>query len=289
MTTKWIKVTDKESIEFLEAERYAEDSATHLETVRCDFQYGPNGETWTYEWLVVDSYLVAKANWMDSWVCTPLPYVSYEDEPHEGDKNLFDKYELFGKMSSGRPYTQKEAAEHVLNKLKNKHIDELPMDAGIATLLETYKSLNDKLDMQKPCFCETCGRQTNPNNFLEVMDEFCSDCFISSIYSDEDRYYVTGPDRVALSAAVSGLNRAIVKLMWEKLGRQLSESDPKFQNFWDFSSLPYIDRKDIFLTDKEFDEFQEMMYCDMDYGDNGCYVPDYELCSDTEKEVFYGD
>ena len=288
MTTKWITITHKETIEFLEAERYEEDSAIHVETNRCDFQHGPNGETWTYEWLIIDSYLVAKADWMDSWVCAPLPYVSYEDEPHEGDKGLFNWMELSSKMSRGRPYRQKEAAIHVAYKLKDKPIDELPMDAGIATLLETYKSLSDKLDMEKPRFCETCGEQTNVNNCLD-LEGTCSDCLFTFLLSSEDDYYVTGPDRVALSDAKEELHKTIVKLMWVKLGEQLSESNPKFKGFWKYGELPYIDMKNVFLTAKEYDDHFDMMYNSMDYGDYGCYVPDYELCSDTEKEVFYGD
>ena len=299
MTTKWIKVTHKETIEFLEAERYEEDSATHVETVRCDFQHGPNGETWTYEWLIIDSYLVAKADWMDSWVCTPLPYVSYEDEPHEGDKNLFNKYDLFGKMSSGRPYKQKEAGEHVLNKLKNKHIDELPMNAGIATLLETYSSISAKLDMEKPCFCKTCGRQTNHkglyqgnekalDDILKVESKFCIDCAFE-LNLDEGRYYVTGPDRVALSDAKKELQKTIVRLMWAELGGQLKESNPKFENFWVHGYSPYFDSRDFFLTAEEFYAYESMMFGSIYYGDHGCYVPDYNECSDEEKEVFYGD
>ena len=217
-------------------------------------------------WVLLDTYLCILIEKI--WYF--LPTIESKAQEINSLSNIIPLHEFKNKVNSIRKFSVKEANNKVRIKIWMLTFESLPSDPDLNILLDSYLSLERSRDILDDLYLQ---HKEEINSFEDLPG------------TSLDK--ITDPIKEAMLTAKHSYRLAISNLIAHLTIKSLKQTDNRFIDYDEkdflnnYSGVPLV----YCLTPQE----QSMREPDPNEDPSDGYVPPFDECSDTEKEVFYPD
>ena len=217
-------------------------------------------------WVLLDTYLCVFIEKI--WYF--LPTIETKGQERNLLSNIIPLYEFKDKVNAIRKFTVKEANFKVRRKIWMLTFESLPSDPDLNILLDSYLSLERSRDILNDLYwqhkVEIQSFEDLPGTSLDKITDPIKEAMLTANHSY----------RLAISNLIA---RLTIKSLKQTDNRFIDYDEKDFLNNYFAVPLVYC------LTPQE----QSMREPDPNEDPSDGYVPPFDECSDTEKEVFYPD
>ena len=217
-------------------------------------------------WVLLETYLCILIEKI--WYF--LPTIESKAQEINSLSNIIPLHEFKDKVNAIRKFSVKEANNKVRNKIWMLTFESLPSDPDLNILLDSYLSLERSRDILDDLYWQ---HKEETDSFEDLLG------------TNTDK--ITDPIKEAIRTAQSSYRFAISNLIARLTIKSLKQTDNRFIDYDEkdflnnYFGVPLV----YCLTPQE----QSMREPDPNEDPSDGYVPPFDECSDTEKEVFYPD